>query len=146
VTSDLKPVEPPAPSFDLGVNTVGRWYACPTCLVATLKKNGVAVSRDAGRTWKSIDPSPALTIDVTMSFPATGQTLFGMVATPNNPNIGIYTSDNGGAIWHQVLQQPNVDNMFAVTAPTPFMLAFQWGITVWRSTDRGITWDRYSSV
>lgn len=146
VTSDVTPVEPPAPAFAQGVNTIGRWYACPTCLVATLKKNGVATSKDGGRAWQSIDPSPALTIDVTLSFPSTGQTLFGMVATPSNPNIGMYTSDTGGTVWHQVLQQPNVDNMFAVTAPTPYLLAFQWGIQVWRSTDKGTVWDRFSNI
>jgi hypothetical protein len=146
VTSDTRPTLPTAPAVAQAINTVARWSSCAACLVVTPTTGGVTVSRDDGRTWQPVQVTPSgLAFDNVVSFPSSGVTLFGMVATPSDPHEGLWRSTDGGRSWAQVLKQPNVDNMFAEGSPLS-LVAFQWGIKVWRSVDGGATWTQYSSL
>lgn len=147
VTSSTQPAMPPKPALTGSFNTVSRWFACPTCLVASPASGGVAISRDGGATWRTVAAKQAF--DSVSSFASSGTTLFGMVASPIDPTKGLWRSTDSGQTWTEVLSQPQVDYMYEVpaagSAPAA-LLAFQWGIVEWRSTDGGATWSRLATL
>ncbi len=144
ITSTEHPSVPASRALSQGINDMSSWSACPTCLVATLASGGVASSRDGGQTWQTLPSGPSF--DNVVSFPSTGATLFGMVASPTESNQGVWRSTDGGHTWSEMLKQPQVDYMFATPQRSGSLLAFQWGINVWKSADAGATWTRLASV
>jgi hypothetical protein len=147
VTPSATPALPATLTLKGAINTVSRWWSCPTCLVATLGGGGVALSRDNGGTWQQVPARE--TFDSVASFASSGPVLFGMVASPIDPGKGVWRSTDSGKTWTEVLKQPQVDFMFDVPDTTTggaSLLAFQWGITEWRSTDGGATWRRFATL
>ena len=137
---------PAKPVLAENVESLHRWYACSSCLVASLTNGGVAVSRDGGLTWSRV--GSLLQFDTVVSFPSTGAALFGMIATAGSSYVGVYRSTDGGNVWSRVLNQQLVDQMSEVDMPgmQPYLLAYQWGITVWKSTNEGQSWTKLGRV
>ncbi len=130
------------PVFDAAVlegdvQTVERWAACSRCLVATLP-GAVATSADGGRHWSS-HPT-ALPFTAVQSWTGGGTALLGLVPAPAAAGHGVYLSTDGAATWTRVVDAPLVDRLLLPTAADAPLLAFRWGIAVYRSTDAGRTW------
>lgn len=143
-TSTTRPAMPAAPALAGAVNDLSPWSACPSCVVATLAGGDIATSRDAGQTWQTLKTGHAF--DSVVSSPGAAATFFGMVASPVAADQGLWRSPDGGRTWSAVLKQPNVDRMLGLTGVGAPLLAFQWGITVWRSTDIGVTWTKLATL
>jgi photosystem II stability/assembly factor-like uncharacterized protein len=126
-----------APWLDGDVQSVHRWAACPRCVVASLE-GAVATSMDGGRHWTS-HPTTVPFTDV-LSWAGGGATLLGVAPAPASPAHGLYLSTDAGATWTRVIDAPLVDHLYLPETPGAPLLAFRWGITVYRSTDGGRSW------
>jgi hypothetical protein len=123
--------------LDGDVQTVQRWAACPRCLVASLP-GAVATSADGGRHWSS-HPT-RLPFTAVQSWAGGGPALLGLVPAPATADHGVYLSTDAAATWTRVVDAPLVDRLLLPTAADAPLLAFRWGIAVYRSTDAGRTW------
>lgn len=126
-----------APVLDGDVQGVQRWATCPRCLVATLP-GAVATSADGGRRWSS-HPT-RLPFTAVQSWVGGGTSLLGLVPAPASADHGVYLSTDGAVTWTRVLDAPLVDHLLLPTAGGAPLLAFRWGVAVYRSTDAGRTW------
>ena len=126
-----------APWLEGDVQTVHRWSACPRCLVALLS-GAVVTSADGGRRWTS-HPTRLPFTDV-LSWGGGGAALLGIAPAPASPDHGLYLSTDGAATWTRVIDAPLVDHLLLPDAAGGPLLAFRWGISVYRSVDAGRTW------
>ena len=117
--------------------TVHRWSACPRCLVATLS-GAVATSADGGRHWAT--HATRLPFTDVLSWGGGGGALLGVAPSPASPDHGLYLSTDGAATWTRVIDAPLVDHLLLPDATGAPLLAFRWGISVYRSVDAGRTW------
>lgn len=123
--------------LDGDVQTVERWSACPRCLVASLS-GAVATSTDGGRHWKTHPTT--LPFTGVLSWAGGGAALLAVAPAPASAAHGLYLSTDGAATWTRVIDAPLVDHLLLPDAPGVPLLAFRWGITVYRSTDAGRSW------
>jgi hypothetical protein len=147
VTDAGSPSVPALAQLNSPVNDLVSWEACPLCLVAATPRGGVAVSRNAGVTWKQQAPGPVF--DEVQPLTGSAHALLGMVASGVDPKRGVWRSGNGGKSWTRVLDRPLVDHVYQVPASPGHpgsLLAFQWGIKVFRSTDGGRQWTRIAHI
>jgi hypothetical protein len=147
VTSTDAPSMPALPQLNGGVNDVASFSYCTTCVVAALSSGGVALSHDDGVNWMS-QASPHVFDEVT-SVPSYPLVLFGMVPAPGDAGHGLWRSSDGGHTWQRVLHQTLIDHLYEVPAAAghaAYILAFEWGITVFRSDDGGLTWAQLSRI
>jgi hypothetical protein len=147
VTDADAPSMPALPQLNEAVNEVVPDSLCATCVAAALGSGGVALSADDGVTWTQ-KPSTH-DFDELASVPGAQGVLFGMVPAPGQRDHGLWRSTDDGQTWHEVLDRPLVDHLFEVpSTPTQpaHLLAFEWGITVYQSTNWGVTWQRLSDV
>jgi photosystem II stability/assembly factor-like uncharacterized protein len=147
VTDANAPSMPALPQLNEPVNEVVPDYFCSTCVLAALANGGVALSGDDGVSWTQ--KSSKHVFDEVASEPGAPAVLFGMVPAPGQNDHGLWRSIDGGQTWQRVLNHPLVDHMFEVPSSgsqPPYLLAFEWGITVYRSNDWGATWQMLSHV
>jgi hypothetical protein len=145
VTDADAPSMPALPQLDAPVNDVVPDYFCGTCVVAALATGGIALSGNDGVTWQQ-KPSTHV-FDEVASEPGAPEVLFGMVPAPGQTGHGLWRSTDGGRTWQEVLDRPLVDHLFEVPSSGPqptYLLAFEWGITVFRSDNWGATWSKLS--
>ena len=126
-----------APWLEGDAQTVHRWSACPRCLVATLS-GAVATSADGGRHWAT--HATRLPFTDVLSWGGGGGALLGVAPSPASPDHGLYLSTDGAATWTRVIGAPLVDHLLLPDATGAPLLAFRWGISVYRSVDAGRTW------
>jgi len=126
-----------APWLEGDAQTVHRWSACPRCLVATLS-GAVATSADGGRHWAT--HATRLPFTDVLSWGGGGGALLGVAPSPASPDHGLYLSTDGAATWTRVIDAPLVDHLLLPDATGAPLLAFRWGISVYRSVDAGRTW------
>jgi photosystem II stability/assembly factor-like uncharacterized protein len=132
-----------APVLEGDVQSVQRWSSCPRCLVATLA-GAVATSTDGGHHWSS-HPS-RLPFTTVQSWPGGGAALLGLAPAPASPDHGVYLSNDSAATWTRVVDAPLVDHLLLPDAAGTPLLAFRWGIAVYRSSDAGRTWTAEGSL
>jgi hypothetical protein len=126
-----------SPWLEGDVQTVHRWSSCPRCLVAALS-GAVATSADGGRHW--VSHPTALPFTDVLSWGGGGAALLGVAPAPASPAHGLYLSTDGAATWSRVIDAPLVDHLLLPDAVGTPLLAFRWGIGVYRSVDAGRTW------
>ncbi len=147
VTGTGSPTMPALPQLGEGVNDLAPFSYCTTCVMAALSSGGVALSHDDGITWTTQASSHVF--DEVASVPTFPLVLFGMVPAPGDPGHGLWRSSDGGHTWQRVLHQSLVDHLYEVPAASgdpAYILAFEWGITVLRSDDGGLTWVPLSKI
>jgi hypothetical protein len=147
VTDTTSPTMPALPQLDEAVNDVAPFSFCTTCVVAALSSGGVALSHDDGVTWAT-QPSSHV-FDEVASVPSAPLVLFGMIPAPGDAGHGLWRSSDGGHTWQRVLAASLIDHLYEVPAAAgqpAEILAFKWGITVFRSHDDGLTWTRLSRI
>ena len=88
-------------------------------------------STDAGLTWQDVDPS----IGESLTGISLGEGGFGAI---NAWNTGVYTTTDGGLSWTLHKAQQRFSVIEAVGAATLF--AADTISSLWKSTDRGVTW------
>ena len=132
--ADLTPLFD-APVLPGDVLSVRPWHACPACLVA-VTDGAVATSTDGGLRWT--EHATAIPFATVESWSGGGDALLGLAPAPASPQHGVYRSADGGATWTRVIDAPLVDQL--LLGPAVPLLAFRWGISVYRSDDRGVTW------
>lgn len=139
-TTTFDPIMPGLAQLDQPVNDLTSLPGCSTCAIAALGSGGVAITHDDGISWDAVPFTP--TFDELYAPAGTGA-VFGMVPSSADPNHGIWRSADGGKTWTKVLTADLVDHMYAANATAgdaPELLAFQWGINVFDSTNDGVTW------
>jgi hypothetical protein len=147
VTDAAAPSMPALPQLNEPVNDVVPDRFCATCVVAALSTGGIALSGDDGVTW-SQHGSPHV-FDEVASEPGAPQVLFGMVPAPGQSGHGLWRSTDGGHTWRDVLPRPLIDHLYEVpssASQTGYLLAFEWGITVYRSDNWGVSWSKLSRI
>jgi photosystem II stability/assembly factor-like uncharacterized protein len=147
VTDADAPTMPALPQLNESVNDVVPDHFCDACVVAALATGGIALSGNDGVTWSQ--QSSAHVFDEVASEAGAPQVLFGMVPAPGQSGHGLWRSTDGGHTWHNVLSRPLVDHLYEVPASgtqPAYLLAFEWGITVFRSDNWGATWSKLSRV
>ena len=147
VTDADAPSMPALPQLNEAANDVVPDSFCTTCVVAAVATGGIALSGNDGVTW-SQKPSTQV-FDEVASVPGAPDALFGMVPAPGQSDHGLWRSADGGQTWQKVLDRPLVDHLYEVpssgTQPA-HLLAFEWGITVYRSDNWGATWAKLSRI
>jgi len=104
---------------------------------------GVVKSTDGGQTWTPAnDGLDNLYVGTLFMHPQDPNVL--LAGTGNNQyatGMGVYVSSDGGDSWDQTLADENINAVeFAVSDP---MIAYAGSAgAVYRSRDRGVTWDR----
>jgi hypothetical protein len=147
VTDTTDPSMPALPQLNNPVNDVVPLEGCSTCAAVALSTGGVALSDDDGVTW--VQHASAHVFDELASVAGTPTVLFGMDPAPADRGRGLWRSTDEGRTWLRVLDHPLIDHLYQVpgTATQPgYLLAFEWGITVYRSNNVGATWFRLSRV
>lgn len=142
VTSGQEPSMPGLPQLRGPVNDLVVVPGCAGCVVAARGTGGIAVSRNDGVTWTN-HRSPAPFDELY----AGRKALFGLVASAGKSE-GIWRSRDDGKHWQRVLAAPLVDHMYVGerSGTSPLLLAFGWGIRVYRSTNDGRTWRMLTHV
>lgn len=145
VTGTTSPSMPALPQLDATVDDLEVSPRCDGCLVATLAHGGVATSRNGGVTWARHPFHITFeSVAAPADFPGV---LIGTSPSPSRRNEGLWRSTDDGVHWSRVLSEPLIDHVYDVPATgsrKSALLAFQWGIQVYRSSDGGRTWQRMS--
>lgn len=141
VTATTGPSMPGLPQLQGPINDLTSIPGCTRCVLASLGRRAVAISHTAGVTWKRF--TTPTTFDEVY---ATRGSLFGLVPSSADPDHGVWRSTDGGRSWHRVLTAPLVDHLYAAPGPRSSLLAFEWGIKVYRSIDDGKTWSLRSRI
>jgi photosystem II stability/assembly factor-like uncharacterized protein len=147
VTGVEAPSMPALPQLTAGINDIADLSFCAGCVVAALSSGGVALSDNDGVTWTQ-HPSRHV-FDEVASVASQPTVLFGMVPAPAAADHGLWRSSDGGRTWQRVLSHPLIDHLYEVPASADgpaSILAFEWGITIYRSDDGGITWRLLSHI
>jgi photosystem II stability/assembly factor-like uncharacterized protein len=147
VTDADAPSMPALPQLNEPVNDMVPDDFCGTCVVAAVATGGIALSGNDGVTW-SEKPS-AHVFDEVSSVPGAPQVLFGMIPAPGQRDHGLWRSTDGGDTWQEVLDRPLVDHLYEVPGSgvqPASLLAFEWGIVVYKSDNWGSSWVKLSRV
>jgi photosystem II stability/assembly factor-like uncharacterized protein len=141
VTGATGPSMPGLPQLQGPVNDLASIPGCKECVAASLGRHAIAVSHTAGVTWKRY--ATPTTFDEVY---ATRGALFGLAPSSADPHHGVWRSTDGGRTWHQTLTAPLIDHLYAVPGSGHSLLAFEWGIKVFRSANDGETWSLRSHI
>jgi hypothetical protein len=147
VTGTTGPSWPGLPQFTASVDDIEASADCADCLVATLSHGGVAVSKNGGVTW--LRHPFRVTFESVASPAAAPGVLIGMSPSPSKRSQGLWRSMDDGQRWQRVLSAPLIDHLYEVPASGSRgaeLLAFQWGIRVYASSDGGRTWHRLAQA
>jgi photosystem II stability/assembly factor-like uncharacterized protein len=141
VTGTSGPSMPGLPQLQGAVNDLANIPGCSDCVVASLGQHAIAVSHTGGVTWKRF--KTPTTFDEVY---ATRGALFGLVPSSADAKHGIWRSTDGGRTWHRTLTATLIDHMYAARGSSHSLLAFEWGIKVYGSTNDGKTWSIRSHI
>jgi hypothetical protein len=150
----------------LALHSIAVHAHAPERIVCAISAGGCYRSDDAGESWRPINRNVRAEF-LPQQFPESGQCVHKLLADPTDPSrlvqqnhCGVYRSDDGGTTWTEItnnlpndfgfpmgVHPRNPETMWVIplTSPEAGRHMIDGHAAVWRSRDRGDSWEQVDS-